>query len=190
MRGMDVVRLPFECPAREATAGRHRGQHLFAAFVGLTSVAGGVTALLSLWSEPAAEGLSRWALALIFVLAFSLIPLGLFLAAYLAVAPRRLRYRIEPGALIIRTWLVTRRFEICGAAARRWSPGRAVRIAGTAIPGYFAGLFRADGANVRMYATAESDGIAVAADRTVFVTPPDNDAFLAALRAAGARVEA
>jgi hypothetical protein len=190
MCGMEFVRIPYECPAREATVGQHRGQYLLAVFAGVTSAAGGVIALFSMWTVPADEGLDRWTFALLLVLAFSLIPLGLFLAAYIAVAPRRLRYRIEPGVLIIRTWLVTRRFEISGAPARRWSPGRAFRIAGTAVPGYFAGLFRADGANVRMYATAERDGIAIAAGRTVFVTPPDNTAFLAALRAAGARAEA
>ena len=70
-----------------------------------------------------------------------------------------------------------------------WTPGTAIRLGGTALPGYYAGLFRADGRNVWMYATADRDGIAIDSDRLVWVTPLDNAAFLAALRAAGARLE-
>lgn len=131
----------------------------------------------------------RAALLLLRALAAGTIPFGLFLAAYFVISPRRLRYRIEPGLLIVRTWLVTRTVGLHGAVARPHSPAITLRLAGTALPGYYAGLFRADGQKLRIYATADRDGIAIESDRRVWVTPPDNTAFLEGLRAAGARVE-
>jgi hypothetical protein len=135
------------------------------------------------------EASGRAVLLLLRALAAGTIPLGLFLAAYFVISPRRLRYRVEPGTLTVRTWLVTRRVPLYGSVARPYTPGMAIRLGGAALPGYYAGLFRADGRNLRMYATADRDGIAIDADRRVWVTPPDNAVFLEALRAAGARLD-
>lgn len=186
---MDTPRLPFECPARETTAARRRAQVLLGLLVGCAALAGSATLLVPLWTAPDHEALGRGTFLVLNLLVAGLLLPGLFLAAYMAIAPRRLRYRIEPGVLTVRTWLVTRTVTLFGAVARTHSPAIAVRLAGTALPGYYAGLFRANGKNLRIYATADRDGIEIESDRRVWVTPPDNAAFLAALQAAGARIE-
>jgi hypothetical protein len=57
------------------------------------------------------------------------------------------------------------------------------------MPGYLTGRFREEGRAVRVYATDVKQTVLVEGDGTrVIVSPEDPRAFLAALRAEGARV--
>jgi hypothetical protein len=104
------------------------------------------------------------------------------------VAPGRLRYAVEHGELVVRTLAATRRFPLAGATARRCTPGRALKVAGNGLPGYYTGFYRVDGASARVYATRLTDGVLLEGERRVFVTPEDVDGLLAELHRHGARV--
>jgi len=128
----------------------------------------------------AGEGMAifRWALAL----ALAGLP---FLSALFFVAPGRLRYLVRPGELEV-AGLVRRRWPLAGVTVRRFRPTAAFRLMGTAVPGYYIGLFRMAGATVRVAATHLEEGVLVEAHPRLFVTPAEVDAFLAALEEAGA----
>ncbi len=129
----------------------------------------------------AGEGMAiiRWAL----ILALAGLP---FLPALFFVAPARLRYLVRPGELEVAGLVRRRRWEVAGVTVRRLRPTAAFRLMGTAVPGYYIGLFRMAGATVRVAATQLEEGVLVEARRRVFVTPADVDGFLAALEHAGA----
>jgi hypothetical protein len=118
-------------------------------------------------------------------------PAAVFAVLAVLLAPRRLRYRVWGGELEVQLLLCRRRFRLTGAHARRLTPsGRVWKIAGSAVPGYYAGWFSLDGQRTRLYAsTVKAAGVLVEGERRVFVTPADSKGFLAALRAQGARVE-
>jgi hypothetical protein len=101
------------------------------------------------------------------------------------VAPGRLRYRVEPGWLVVRTLFRTRRFPTGGMRARRHRPTIGRRIYGTAMPGYRAGWFYVDGERGLVFATA-AEGVLLEGSDRVFLTPASPHAFLEALRQAGA----
>ncbi len=103
------------------------------------------------------------------------------------VAPGRLRYRVEPGALLVDTWCAHKRFSIYGATVTRVENVRAMKLAGSAMPGYYTGWFRVDGVNTRVYATTLRSCVLVRAERHVLVSPRDAEAFVAALVENGAR---
>ncbi len=108
------------------------------------------------------------------------------LVATFFVAPGRLRYEVGQGDLVVRTLLGARRFPLAGVAARAWTPGRVLKLAGNGLPGYFTGWFSLDGRRTRVYATRLSDGVLIEGPTRVFVTPRAITPFLAALRANGA----
>jgi len=72
--------------------------------------------------------------------------------------------------------------------ARRHSPSVKLRLAGAAMPGYYTGIFRADGTTTRIYATSLKDGVLLEGPARVYVSPADIPEFLAALREEGATV--
>jgi len=116
--------------------------------------------------------------------------LMLVLTAYVAaaffMAPRKLRYRVGSGHLEVQLLLTRREFQLTGARARRHSPGRVWKVAGTALPGYLAGIFSAGGTMTRVYAsTSSEEGVLLECKRRVFVTPADVPAFLDALQREG-----
>lgn len=120
---------------------------------------------------------------------------GATLAALLAMllvtflGPKRLAYAFEPGVLLVRTFARVKRFPILGASAQVWEPGRLVRIAGTAMPGYYTGFFWLQGKGVWVYASRTDRGVLVEGGKRVFVTPADEAAFLEAFRQMGGSVE-
>lgn len=110
------------------------------------------------------------------------------LVATFFVAPGRLRYEVGQGELVVRTLLGARRFPLAGAAARAVTPGRALKLAGSGLPGYYTGWFSIDGRRTRVYATGLRDGVLIDGPARVFVTPAAVTPFLAALRANGATI--
>jgi hypothetical protein len=63
-----------------------------------------------------------------------------------------------------------------------------LRVAGTAMPGYYTGYFRADGQSTRVYATDLKDGVLLEGPARIYLSPADPEAFLAALREEGGTV--
>ncbi len=131
-----------------------------------------------------------WRLLTLSMLAVVL-PGAAYAVLAVVLAHRRLRYRVWGGELEVQLLLVRRRFRLAGATARRLTPsGRVWKIAGSAVPGYYAGLFSLAGGRARLYAsTVKVEGVLVEGAARVFVTPADVPGFLAALRSHGARVE-
>jgi hypothetical protein len=102
------------------------------------------------------------------------------------IAPARLRYRLEPGALAVLTMLGTRRFDINGATARAHWPSVGIKLWGTGAPGYCTGLFRADGQNTKLYTTSVEEGVLIEGpDFRVFINPARQSEFLAAFASMG-----
>lgn len=126
-----------------------------------------------------------WALRFVVLL---LLPLTCSVPAVFFVAPGRLRYRVGQGSLEVRTLFALRRFAVTGSVVTRCRPLRTLKLAGSAFPGYYTGWFLLEGTRTRVYATSLREGVLVEGESRVFVTPADQDGFLAALAAAGARL--
>lgn len=109
-----------------------------------------------------------------------------FLPVLFFLAPGRLRYTVRPGELEVAGLVRRRRWPLAGTTVRRLRPTAAFRLMGTAVPGYYIGLFRMAGATVWVAGTHLDEGVLVESSRPVFVTPTDVDGFLAALAQAGA----
>jgi hypothetical protein len=111
---------------------------------------------------------------------------ALLIPVVFLVAPGRLRYRLEPGTLAVVTMLGTRRFDIGGATARPHRPSVGIRLWGTGAPGYYTGLFRADGVNTKLYTTSVEEGVLIeGTDFRVFINPARQTEFLAAFTSMG-----
>lgn len=108
--------------------------------------------------------------------------------ALIVAGPGRLRYRVSGGFLEVRTMFGRKRWPTEQLRARRHSPSVKLRLAGAAMPGYYTGLFRADGTTTRIYATSLKDGVLLEGPARVFVSPAEIPEFLAALREEGATV--
>jgi hypothetical protein len=118
--------------------------------------------------------------------------------ALIVAGPGRMRYLVSGGRLEVRTMFGHRRWPAEQLRARRHHPQVKLRLAGAAMPGYYTGLFRADGTTTRIYATSLKDGVLLecpgrgGAERRrparVFVSPAEIPEFLAALREEGATV--
>lgn len=117
----------------------------------------------------------------------ALLPLlGIVVPLIFFVAPNRLRYRVEPGELVVTTILGARRFATTGATVRPHRPRVGLRLWGTGAPGYYTGLFRVDGENTRVYATSVEEGVLLEGDKVrVFVNPDNEAAFLEAMHTLG-----
>jgi len=122
------------------------------------------------------------------LLIFVLISVAL-VEALVIVGPRRMRYLVGEGRLEVRTLYARRRWPVAGLRARRHRARVSLRLAGASMPGYYTGLFRADGKTTRLYATRLEDGVLLEGPARVFLTPEDPGGFLAALREQGATVE-
>ncbi len=121
------------------------------------------------------------------------VPLALGAAAMLAalvlLGPRRMRYLVGDGFLEVRTLFGRKRIALAGRHARPHAPKRIWRVAGAAMPGYYTGLYRDEGRNVRVYATDLEHGVLVEGESRVIVSPEHVEFFLAALRDEGAVVD-
>ena len=117
----------------------------------------------------------------------ALLPLlGIVVPLVFFVAPNRLRYRVEPGELVVTTILGSRRFATRGAAVRPHRPQVGLRLWGTGAPGYYTGLFRVDGENTRVYATSVERGVLIEGDGLrIFVNPENETPFLEAMQTLG-----
>jgi hypothetical protein len=112
------------------------------------------------------------------------------LGALLLGGAKRMRYLIEGGELTIETVFSRRTFATNELRAREHVPAVGFRLAGTAFPGYYTGLFRVDGVTTRVYATQlRAPGVLLEGPARVFLSPEDPAAFLDALARAGAFVE-
>jgi len=119
--------------------------------------------------------------ALVMVLSAALVLL-LFIAG-----PKRMRYVVADGNLSIETIFSRRSFEARELRARLHVPSVTLRLAGSAFPGYYTGLFRVDGVTTRIYATQlKSEGVLLEGPARVFLSPEDPAALLKALEEAGA----
>lgn len=123
----------------------------------------------------------------------------LMIGSLLLFGPGRMRYLVGGGALEVRTIFGKKRIELAGVHACAHVPTRLWRLAGSAMPGYFTGLFREQGKNTRVYATdvkrmvlleSASGASGGASAVRVLVSPEHVEFFLAALRDEGARVAA
>ncbi|MGZ6095339.1 MAG: PH domain-containing protein, partial [Polyangiales bacterium] len=103
----------------------------------------------------------------------------------LLLGPKRMRYAIEGGELHVRTVFGHKRWPIREVRARRYRPARMWRVAGSAAPGYFTGLYREHGQSLRVYATDTSRGVLIESPERVFINPEDEVGFFAALEKAG-----
>ena len=113
------------------------------------------------------------------------------LVALCLFGPRRMRYVVDvaSGELEVQTLFSSRRFPLRGLRAKTFDARRSLRIWGAALPGYFTGRFRSEGASMRVYATDLASGILLDGDERVFVSPEDRAGFLAAVRDAGGKAE-
>jgi hypothetical protein len=120
-----------------------------------------------------------------------LVPLtAVLIPAVFLIAPGRIRYHLEPGTLSVTTMLRTRRLSLIGATARAHEPRVGIKLWGTAAPGYYTGLFRADGANTKIYATSVNEGVLIEGpDLRVFINPERQAEFLEAYRSMGGVVD-
>jgi hypothetical protein len=120
--------------------------------------------------------------------AFGLV-IGATIVALMLLGPRRMVYRVGEGRLEVSTLFGRRSWPIQQLRARRYSAKVTLRLAGTGAPGYYTGLFRADGENTRIYATNVKAGVLVEGPARVYLSPEDVPGFLDAMRTAGAQVE-
>jgi len=118
-----------------------------------------------------------------------LVVVNVMLVALFVAGPGRIVYLVGDGTLEVRTIFSRRSWPARELSARPHAPKVALRIAGTAFPGYYTGLFRSDGATTRFYATDLSAGVLIEGPARAYLSPEDRAGFLAALRAEGARVE-
>lgn len=127
------------------------------------------------------------------LLMFVVVPLSLvttlMVGALLLVGPRKMRYLVGDGALEVHTLFGKKRWPTGGSRAKRYKPGRVLRVAGTAAPGYFTGIYREGGQTTRVYATDREQMVLFEGPDRVLLSPEDQEGFLAALASEGARVE-
>lgn len=117
----------------------------------------------------------------------SLTGLALLIALF-ARGPERMRYVVRSGELEVHTMFTKRSWRASRFRARPYAPQRALRVVGSALPGYYTGRFRADGEPLRVFATSFGAGVLLEGPERIFLSPEDPQAFLRALREAGAVV--
>jgi hypothetical protein len=100
-----------------------------------------------------------------------------------------MRYLVGDGRLRVNTIFSRRDWATQGMHARPHTPRVTLRVAGTAVRGYYTGWFRADGKTTRVYATDLAAGVLIDGPARVFLSPEDRAGFLAALGAEGATID-
>lgn len=113
---------------------------------------------------------------------------GIAVGAVLILGPSRMRYRVGDGMLEVRTLFSRKRWPTAGASAKGHTPHKLRRVAGTAAPGYYTGLFRESGQSTRVYATDIERVVLFEGPARVILSPEDRVAMLRALEAEGATV--
>ena len=120
------------------------------------------------------------------VVALLLVVTSSMLIAVFLLGPTRMRYVVGDGRLEVHTLFSRTSWPLEDARARPHTPKVTLRLVGTAFPGYYTGIFRADGATTRLYATDLVSGVLLEGPARVYLSPADPTAFLTALHAAGA----
>ncbi len=110
------------------------------------------------------------------------------LPVLLLVGPGRMRYLVEGGRLEVITLFGRQSWPTRGARARPYTPGRMLRVGGTAAPGYYTGRYRESGQPTRVYATDVKQMVLFEGEARVLVSPEDREGFLKALEGAGVEV--
>lgn len=127
------------------------------------------------------------------VLFFVLAPLSiigiLMLSALLLMGPGRMVYLVGDGALEVRTIFGRKRWPTAGARAKEHTPSRLWRMAGSAVPGYYTGIFRESGETTRVYATDLGRALLFEGAQRIIVSPQDRAGMLRALEEEGVTVE-
>lgn len=120
----------------------------------------------------------------------AIIPLVIVPLSILAIAgPSRMQYLVGEGVLEARTIFGQARFNLSGAIAKKYVPGRMLRVGGTAMPGYYTGRWREGGQPLRVYATTFANAVLVTTPTArVLLSPTTPEALLEALRTEGTRV--
>lgn len=116
------------------------------------------------------------------------IVLAVGVIALVLKGPERLAYALEPGTLVVRTFARIKRFDLEAATAQIFEPPRLARLAGSAVPGYYVGLFWCQGRPLWVYASHRQRGVLVEGKKRVFITPENEEAFLAMLREVGVTI--
>jgi len=111
------------------------------------------------------------------------------LVALLGLGPHRMRYLVGDGVLEVRTLFGQKRWSAAGARAKAHTPSRLWRVAGTAAPGYYSGLYRESGRSTRVYATEIDRVLLFEGPARVLLSPEDRAGMLGALQEQGASVE-
>jgi hypothetical protein len=132
-----------------------------------------------------AKGMIYFVCAVVFPLTWIT---AFFVGATLARGPSKMRYLVGDGALVVETIFGKRRWSTRGARARAYMPGRLWRVWGTAVRGYFTGLFREEGQLTRVYATDWVRPVLFEAGERVLLSPEDREGFLKALAEEGVSV--
>jgi hypothetical protein len=115
-----------------------------------------------------------------------LLGLGGGLVVALLVAPRRLRYEVAGGELVVRTLRGQMRVPLAGARVKLHRPLHGDRLSGWSLPGYWVGSWTLDNMATNVACSAKEDGVMVEGDSRLFVTPHDRQGFIDAAVAAGA----
>ena len=127
------------------------------------------------------------------VLFFVLAPLSilgiLMVSALLLLGPSRMVYLVGDGALEVRTIFGRKRWPTAGARAKEHTASRLRRMAGSAAPGYYTGIFRESGETTRVYATDVGRVLLFEGAQRVIVSPQDREAMLRALEEEGAAID-
>lgn len=113
------------------------------------------------------------------------IAIAVWVLALIHKGPARLAYAFEPGFLLVRTFALLKRFDLQGATAQVVEPRGLARLVGSGFPGYYVGLFWYQKRPIWVYASDCTRGILLEGKKRVFVTPEDEEAFLAMLREMG-----
>jgi hypothetical protein len=113
---------------------------------------------------------------------------AIMVSALMILGPSQMRYLVGDGALEVRTLFGRKRWPTAGARARGHTPSKLRRVAGTAAPGYYTGIFRESGETTRVYATDVERVLLFEGPARVIVSPEDRVGMLRALEEEGVTV--
>lgn len=120
-------------------------------------------------------------------------PLGLItsamVSAVMLLGPGRMVYRVGEGVFEVKTLFGRKRWPTRGARAREYKASRLMRVAGTAAPGYYTGIYREAGQTTRVYATETERVLLFEGEGRVIVSPEDRAGMLRALEEEGVTIE-
>ncbi len=154
-----------------------------ASFISALTTNDGTSTTWSAASSTDRSGASLWLLPLAVVFVLCVVTINMFARGF-----KSLSYSIVDGVLIVPAHFRSVRIRLVDATVERRALKRAVRVAGTSLPGFNLGYFWSDAGRHHVAATNTTGGVLVRGSSTAYVTPADVDGFLMATAAAGARI--